>query len=113
LASEKVANIGVFSATELSTIVSGDSAQAYALTFNREYKHGNRLVWGGLILTESALIVMLHRMRDDQHFAAPETALVGVGVVGFVISQVGSKSLRRARTAASKALWWHNRDLPR
>jgi hypothetical protein len=113
LSGEKVANIGVFSATNLSSIVRGDSATSYARLFNREYRRGNRMMWGGLALTEGAVIAVLQRMRDDQHFAAPESVLVGVALGGFVISQVGSKSLRRARTAASKALWWHNRDLSR
>jgi hypothetical protein len=113
LAGEKVANIGVFSATDLSAIVRGDSAIAFARVFNREFNHGNRMVWGGLVLTEGALITVIARMHDDQHFAAPESALVGVAVGGFVISQLGSRSLKRARTAASKAIWWHNRDLPR
>jgi hypothetical protein len=113
LAGEKVANIGVFSATDLTSIVRGDSAAEYARLFNREYRHGNRWFWGGLVLTEGSLIIMLERMRDDQHFAVPESALVGVAIGGFVVSEIGSRSLRRARTAASKALWWHNRDLSR
>lgn len=110
---EKVANLGVFSATDLTSIVRGDSALTYARVFHREYGRGNRLLWGGLILGEGSLIVIRERMRDDAHFAAPETALVGVALGGFVISEVGGMYLRRARDAASKAIWWHNRDLPR
>lgn len=113
LSGEKVANIGVFSATDLTSVVRGDSATEYARVFNREYRRANRMLWGGLVLTEGSLLITLARMRDDQHFGAPEGALVGVAVGGFVISQVGGVSLRRARGAASKALWWHNRDLPR
>lgn len=110
---EKVANIGVFTATDLTSIVRGDSALTYARIFHREYRRGNRLMWGGLILTEGSLIAVLERMRDDAHFAAPETALTGVAISGVVISQIGGRYLRRARDAASKALWWHNRDLAR
>jgi hypothetical protein len=110
---EKVANIGVFRATDLTSIVRGDSALAYARLFHREYGRGNRLMWGGLLLTEASLVAIHIRMRDDQHFAAPETALAGVAIGGLVISEFGGKYLRRARDAASRAIWWHNRDLPR
>jgi hypothetical protein len=113
LAGEKVANIGIFSATDLTTIVRGDSASGYARQFNQQFRHGNRLIWGGLVITEGALMMISYRMHDDQHFAAPESALLGVAVGGYIVSQIGAKSLRRARTAASQAIWWHNRDLSR
>ena len=113
LAGEKVGHIGAFSASDLPSIVRGDSAAGYAQVFKREYRRGNRMSWGGFVVTEASVVAILYRMRDDQHFAAPETALAGVALGGFVISRVGTMSLRRARTAASKALWWHNRDLPR
>src|ERR1044072_5397361 len=51
LGGENDANIGVFSEPNLSSIVRGDSATAYARLFNREYGHGNRMFWGGLVLT--------------------------------------------------------------
>jgi hypothetical protein len=113
LAGEKVANIGIFAATDFTTIVRGDSAAGYARQFNHQFRRGTRLIWGGLVITEGALAAISYRMHDGQHFGAPESALLGVAVGGFIVSQIGGKSLRRARTAASKAIWWHNRDLTR
>jgi hypothetical protein len=113
LAGDRVAKMGFFSATELSSFVRGDSANLFASSFNKEYRKGMRLVWLGLVATEVPLLIAYDRSQRGHSFDATHGALVGTAVGGLVINQLGWRSLKRARSAVSKAIWWHNRGLSR
>jgi hypothetical protein len=109
-----VAKMGVFSATSLVSIVQGDSATAYGHVFDKEYRRGIRRLWLGLAVTEIPLLIVRHRvLRSRSSLNSTDGVLIGTAVGGVVVTHLGGRALRRARTAASQSIWWHNRSLPR
>ena len=111
---ERVGKLGVFSAANLSALVSAvpsDSALAHARIFDANYGQGSRLLFGGVLTAVVALTV--DRARRDQGLTGGSWAPLAIASCGIVIEFVGARKVVRARDAFSRAIWWHNRELPR
>jgi hypothetical protein len=113
-AGERVGKLGVFSATSLSGLVAGvpsDSALAYARIFDANYGRGSTFAFIGALTAGGALAV--EHARREQRLTGGTSAVFAIALSGVVIEFVGVRKIVKARDALSRAIWWHNRELPR
>ena len=111
---ERVARLGVFSATSLSDLVSGipsDSALAHARIFDANSGRGSTLAFVGA-LTAGAALGVAHSRRE-QRLTGGTLTVFAIAFSGVVIEFVGVRKVVKARDALSRAIWWHNRELDR
>ena len=112
---ERVGRFGMFGRTAMTPLVlqTSDSAMAHARLFDREYSRGLKLTWAGLLITAPTLAALMHHSNGRDDFDGTSIALAGGVLVGTFIETIGTNKLRNAQKALSRALWWHNRELPR
>jgi hypothetical protein len=105
-----VGRLTLWSGPRLTDLVStNDSARMYAQRFDANYSRGSRLAFvGGLFLAA----VGVDHVRGSQGTMRREHQLE-LGVAGVALALVGGIKLSRANQALSRAMFWHNRDLPR
>jgi hypothetical protein len=111
---ESVGSLGVFSATNLTGLVSGvlsDSATAHARIFDATYGRGSTLALVGALVAGAALGV--EHSRRDQRLTGGTSTVFAIAVSGMVAGLVGVREVAKAHDALSRAIWWHNRELPR
>jgi hypothetical protein len=106
----QVGRLTLWTGPRLSDLVStSDSARVYARRFDANYSWGSRLAFlGGLFLAA----VAVDHLRGYQGTMRREHEL-GVGISGGALLLVGGLKLRRANEGLSRAMFWHNRNLPR
>lgn len=114
----RVGQLRVFSATRLEPLVgsASDSARLYANEFDRNYGTGARwaAVGGlGLGVVTAFLIDRRASRGESNEWEGRHWAMAGGLVVSIAASEYGTRRLRRAHRALSRAIWWHNRELPR
>lgn len=110
---ERVGKLGIFSATNLVTLVSNvpsDSALAHARIFDANYGRGSRLLFVGAVTAGVALVV--DRTRREQGLTGGTSTIYAIAFSGIVVEFLGGRKVLRARDALSRAIWWHNRELP-
>jgi hypothetical protein len=111
---ERAGKLGVFSATNLAALVSrvpSDSALAHARIFDANYGLGSRLLFVGGLTAGVALGV--EHARRQQKLLGGTSTMFAIAFSGVVIEFVGARKVVKARDALSRAIWWHNRELPR
>ena len=111
---ERVGKLGIFSATSLSSLVSGvssDSALAHARIFDANYGRGSTLAFVGGLTAGVALAV--EHARREQRLTGGTSAVFAIALSGIIIGSVGARKVVKARDALSRAVWWHNRELAR
>lgn len=92
-----------------SLVVSSDSAQAYARVFDANYNSGSWILLGALVLAAPIVVDYF----DDGARSLSTGWTVGLAVPSIILSIWGGGRHNRAYDALSRAVWWHNRDLPR
>jgi len=84
-----------------------DPARRYARLFARDYTPGRLLYVLG---TVAYTVGVFEGYRREEGFTGwPLAAVIG----GVGVGVYGSYRLRRADDALSRAIWWHNRELPK
>lgn len=84
-----------------------DSARRHVRLFARDYTPGRLLyVFGTVAYTAG---VFAGYQREEGFTGWPLAAVIGGAGVGVY----GSFRLRRADDALGRAIWWHNRELPK
>lgn len=83
--------------------------RAYARRFDANYNWGSRLSFVGALFLAA---VGVDHLRGYQGTMRREHQLE-LGISGGALILVGGLKLRRANEALSRAMFWHNRDLPR
>ena len=112
-----VAKPGFFRGARLTSVVHGDSAMYYARSFERNSTRGTAFDLLGAALFVSGWLVA----ENDGCSAATPTRCDGdalpitLGISGLASSVIGAIFSKKARGAASKAVWWNNArfDMPR
>jgi hypothetical protein len=106
----QVGRLTLWSGPRLTDLVStGDSAREYARRFDANYSWGSRFAFvGGLFFAA----VGVDHLRGYQGTMRREHQLE-LAISGGALLLVGGLKLRRANEALSRAMFWHNRDLPR
>ena len=112
---ERIGRFGMFGRTAMTPVVlqTSDSALAYARVFDREYNRGVKMIWTGIVITAPAMTALLARTEKGHELDGVNIALGTVVLGGTVIEGIGGFKMRSAQKALSRAIWWHNRDLPR
>lgn len=109
-----VAKPGFFAPLRLTQVVAGDSATAYARTFERRSRQAGAFGFAGGVLMAGALIVLDRREctenlvlgcdhHDNLDFVAAGLVIPGIG---FTIA--GGILQTKASRAGSRAIWWNN-----
>jgi hypothetical protein len=118
-----VAGLGVFSNVAGRVRWSSDSARHYAGSYGSNHTAGavtRVLAWlGGAVAT--GLLVDAYLDARDRAVEGGTVALdrsklhavYGVGIGSSVLGFVGNLFEGHARKQLSRAIWWHNRELPR
>jgi hypothetical protein len=111
----EVGRLGAWSATPLvPLVVRSDSAQFYALQFDRHYAAGVR--WSalsGLALGVAAVFLLDRDHHADEHWNGNDWAWASGLAFSLATGAYGGHRLRLARRGIARAIWWHNRELTR
>ena len=107
----QVSRVGMFGARGLDSLMRrSDSATVYARRFSTRQGRATVL---GLVSAAAAfgyITAVGHAVEwGDSRAVSPE--VYGVASIAFAL--IGAFEQSRARTALSRALWWHNRELQR
>ena len=98
-----------FSGFRLDSALAGsERALAEARIHRREARRGGLLTLVGGVVTA---VRVVQAARDDGRKNSTETAAIVAG--GAVVSLIGGWRMQIADRALNRALWWHNRGLPR
>ena len=110
----EVLRLGAFGAPQLAPLMlgAGDSALAYARSFNSGYASGAQKLWTGALLVPVVGLPLAY-LNDRRPRKTLEWSLVAVAVSAGVLQVWGARQVRRSRNHLSRAIWWYNRDLPR
>ena len=105
-----VGRLGLLGAPRLVELVgTSDSALVHAREFDANYNTGTRLSFlGALLITP----VIVNALRGGTGTMQRNHQVV-LTLSGSALILVGGIKSRRAQAALSRALFWHNRDLPR
>jgi hypothetical protein len=100
---------GGFSGFRLDSAMAGSPRALTELRIHRrEARRGSLLTLVGGVVTA---VRVVQAARDDGRRNSTETTAIVAG--GAVVSLVGGWRIQIADRALNRALWWHNRDLPR
>jgi hypothetical protein len=98
-----------FSGFRLDSAMAGSPrALAEMRVHRRETRRGSLLMLVGGVVT--AVRVVQAARDDDRENSTETTAIVAAGAA---VSLVGGWRMQIADRALNRAIWWHNRDLPR
>lgn len=109
-AGTRAATFNLIGSTDLSALVSGDSATFYAHQFERRQSTGGALsLVGGLI----GVAGLVWAYSDDNGGWDTSEGGFWMMVGGAGVGLVGSISINKAKKDLARAIWWNNRELLR
>ena len=108
---QRAGSLLIFSNPRLDLLVTpSDSALAHAMVFQRNFRSGMTMVFVGSVVGGIAGAVLIPTLAA---YEEPSLLLTAGLVGGLSMQLVGAFRVQRALNAASRAIWWYNRDLPR
>jgi len=107
----EVARLGIFTAPMRGVAWSSDSARVQAARFSSRYANARGLKTGAVFGSAVATILLVNAEEGSSNRDAIGPAVLLVA--SSVLSIVGQQIENSARRQLSRAIWWHNRELPR
>jgi hypothetical protein len=119
----RVGGLGLFNGVAGRVHWSSDSALRYARSYQSNHTAAGvtRVLASAGGLAATVLLVQAYRDARDRTVAGGTVGLdksrlrtvYGVAIGSSVVSFVGGLFERRAKKQLARAIWWHNRELPR
>lgn len=122
-AGRRVGGLGLFSGVARRVDWSSDSALRYARSYQSNHTAAGviRVLASAGGLAATVLLVQAYRDARDRTVDGGTVGLdksqlrtvYGVAIGASVVSFIGGLFERRAKKQLARAIWWHNRELPR